>query len=108
MLPGGGDERDIDFFLVSHCLRNCVAGYDALPRGNLPTHRPVRLILQLGGLTLPTPPLRKPRSVMDSIPERNKTVKGEEPEQYGPDWGEIDQPGPTAQQSCDTWSKKAE
>eukprot|EP00972_Heterocapsa_arctica_P018722 2769883-Heterocapsa_arctica.AAC.1 len=38
--PESGEPKELDFFVVSHCLRNCVASYEAMPRGMLPTHRP--------------------------------------------------------------------
>eukprot|EP00972_Heterocapsa_arctica_P097040 14316624-Heterocapsa_arctica.AAC.1 len=57
-----------------------------MPRGAIPTHRPVKLVLRLAGLWEPVDTLSKPRSLVDQFPARGKTPKGEEPKPYGPAW----------------------
>eukprot|EP00972_Heterocapsa_arctica_P027010 3972410-Heterocapsa_arctica.AAC.1 len=41
-----------------------------MPRGVIPTHRPVKLTLRLAGLREPVDTLWKPRSFVDKFPER--------------------------------------
>eukprot|EP00972_Heterocapsa_arctica_P010343 1519697-Heterocapsa_arctica.AAC.1 len=47
--PDNGEPKELDFFLVSHCLKNSVREYQAMSRGAIPTHRPVKLTLRLAG-----------------------------------------------------------
>jgi hypothetical protein len=61
--PVRGEPTEKDFFLVSHCLRGAVTGYEFLPVGVLPTHRAVRLTLRLAALREPVRTLRKPRTI---------------------------------------------
>eukprot|EP00972_Heterocapsa_arctica_P048468 7144170-Heterocapsa_arctica.AAC.1 len=94
-LPGSGDRKDtcypdtgdpkvLDFFLVSHCPTNSVVDYQALPRGIIPSHRPVKLTLQLSAMREPVDTLWKPRSFTDKFPVREKVAKGQQPKAYGP------------------------
>eukprot|EP00972_Heterocapsa_arctica_P013987 2062569-Heterocapsa_arctica.AAC.1 len=57
-----------------------------MPRGAIPIHRPVNLVLRLAGLKEPVDTLWKPRSLADKFPDRGKTLKGQEPKPYGPAW----------------------
>ena len=63
MLSRQREPMEKDFFLVSHCLRWAVTGYDLLPVGVLPTHKAVKLSLKLAALREPVRTPRKPRTM---------------------------------------------
>ncbi len=60
--PVSGEPKELDLFLVSRSLGNCVEGYKYGELGRFPVHRHVTLTLRLAGLMEPVPTLRKPRS----------------------------------------------
>eukprot|EP00972_Heterocapsa_arctica_P062934 9283019-Heterocapsa_arctica.AAC.1 len=72
LFSGERGSKGVGFILVSHCLTNAVVDYQALPRGIIPTHRPVKLALQLSALRDPVDTFWKPRSFIDKFPVREK------------------------------------
>ena len=91
--PVKGEPMEKDFFLVSHCFRGAVAGYDFLPVGVLPTHRAVKLTLRVAALREPVRTLRKPRTIHTLC-----TVEGERPqEDRPPPWTKVETEGLGAQ-----------
>ena len=101
--PVKGEPTEKDFFLVSHCLRGAVTGYEFLPVGVLPTHRAVRLTLRLAALREPVRTLRKPRTI--PLPTERKGNDREDP---SPPWVTVRTAGLGAQRAWDEWTTKAE
>ena len=104
--PPLGVPSEIDFFLVSRSLRESIQGYEVLPVGRLPTHRPVRLTLWLSELVEPVPVLRRPRAVPDR--PRPAGQGGSEASAQGEPWGPPSRLGSSAQASWDQWTRRAE
>ena len=70
--PARGEHTEKNFFLVNPCLRAAVADYEFMPVGILPTHRAIKLTLNLVALREPVRSLRKPRTIPHPEPDQQR------------------------------------
>ena len=113
--PVKGEPTEKDFSLVSHCLRAAVADYEFMPVGILPTHRAVRLTLNLGALREPLRSLRKPRTIPHPEPDQGppQGTRGDEHSRghrtpHRQAWVKPRVKAPGTQAMWDAWTKAAE
>ena len=110
-----GEPTEKYFFLVSHCLRAAVADYEFLPVAALPTHRAIKLTLNLGAVKEPVKSLRKPRTIPHPEPGDGQTLEPradgdpQEPRTLRRQpWVKPHAKAPGAQAMWDAWTKTAE